>query len=228
MPSRGTVKGRHTSIVIPDTNACLYYAVNHDLEYAPERIIHIKYRHSVSMTRYFDTGTSTGTVMITETVKNEWNENIGHALRKRCNEMQVPLTHIPELERKSRSRFGRLCERKTLSDSRDKLNDVKKMYDDIWSDPGKSQKIHQWRERKFRNWKEKNKKMIKRTPYKFTSENYPIGPPAGNDLVILSTAASLAETCPVSLLTFDNDFIIFADEIREFGVKVISGYELNS
>ncbi|RNJ78123.1 MAG: hypothetical protein D9C04_07690 [Nitrosopumilus sp. B06] len=198
------------------------------MEYELEKFVHIEYPHSALIGRYFDTGTFTDTVMITKTIQNEWNENIGHVLRKRCNEMKISLAHIPKLELESRSRFRCLYEPEILSDSHDRFDDVKAMYQSIWNDPDKSQKISQWRGRKFENWKHKNKKMIKRSPsIKFTRKCYPRGPPAGNDLIILSTAASLAKTGPVRLLTFDNDFIIFADEIREFGIEVINGYELS-
>ncbi|MDE1832252.1 MAG: hypothetical protein KGI02_07775 [Thaumarchaeota archaeon] len=49
------------------------------------------------------------------------------------------------------------------------------------------------------------------------------GPPTGNDLVILGTAARLAEKYDVEILTFDHDFIVFSDEIKKvFNVDIVN------
>lgn len=41
------------------------------------------------------------------------------------------------------------------------------------------------------------------------------GPPQGSDEIILSTIASIAIVNPTELLTFDHDFLIFSDEIKQ-------------
>lgn len=68
--------------------------------------------------------------------------------------------------------------------------------------------------------KKKRWATIKKT----TVEN---GPPNGADLKILATAAKLAQGQDVELLTFDNDFILFADEIYDqCGVFIKNAWEL--
>jgi hypothetical protein len=90
-----------------------------------------------------------------------------------------------------------------VPDDNSLLCDVKKMYDDIWKESTLSGKRETWA-------------RIKNTKVSG-------GPPSGPDLVILSTAANLAKTNKVSLLTFDHDFIVFADEIQKtFGVEIIN------
>ncbi len=81
------------------------------------------------------------------------------------------------------------------------------MYATIWSDSTKNEKKKRWAE-------------IKKT----TVDK---GPPNGPDLKILATTAKLAQGGIVELLTFDSDFILFADEIlSQFGISIKNGWLL--
>ncbi len=87
------------------------------------------------------------------------------------------------------------------------LHDVEDMYSNIWSDQTKNEKKRKWAQ-------------IKHT-------SIDKGPPNGPDLKILATSAKLAQDEVVELLTFDNDFILFADEIlNRFGISIKNGWLL--
>ncbi len=107
----------------------------------------------------------------------------------------------------SSSNFNKLTQNQIHPDDLSLLSDVKNMYATIWSDTGKNEKKKKWAQ-------------IKKT----TIDK---GPPSGPDLDILATTAKLAQDEIVELLTFDNDFILFADEIlSEFGISIKNGWLL--
>ncbi len=94
-----------------------------------------------------------------------------------------------------------LAKSEKIRDERGHLQDVKEMYRSIWEDPSKADMVRTWARLKGKKPED--------------------GPPSGNDLVILSTAAKLSETRDTELLTFDSDFTVFSDEIKErFRVRV--------
>lgn len=93
------------------------------------------------------------------------------------------------------ARFEKFCEGTIIEDNSSKALNVRKMYYEIWKDPLKTSKISNWASAKRLKPKE--------------------GPPQGSDEIILSTAANLADSNPTELLTFDHDFLIFAEEIKQ-------------
>ena len=179
-----------------------------------------------ALARYLDAEISRGTVRIPNIVSEEWHANIGRMILSSLGDME-PVTSALDLADMAHASFRDLLADSALPDSLDKRDDFVAMYDGIWGDPLKSGRIAEWRRKKFRNWSRKNRRLIERHPRgRFTPLTHPPGPPKGNDLVILSTAASLAESSPARPLTFDYDFIAFEEEIRRLGVEVISGYGL--
>lgn len=114
---------------------------------------------------------------------------------------------ISKLVKISYSNFNELTHTIIHPDDLTLLSDVESMYRNIWNDSTKNAKKGKWA-------------SIKKT----TVNN---GPPNGPDLRILSSTAKLAQSGVVELLTFDNDFILFADEImNQFGISVKNGWLL--
>ncbi len=72
-------------------------------------------------------------------------------------------------------------------------------------------------------WKDASKDYKKKTWESIKKRHLKDDPPTGNDLVILATAAKLAERYDVEILTFDHDFIVFSDEIKKvFNVNIVN------
>lgn len=121
--------------------------------------------------------------------------NIRNVLANVAAKHFFPASIILKLDHMSFSKYGELVSRCRCPDDLSFLWKVENTYATIWSDPAKDQKKKKWA-------------IIKKT----TLDR---GPPRGADLKILATASKLAQTRDVELLTFDNDFILFADEIYD-------------
>ncbi len=155
------------------------------------------------MEYYFEAEFPKNTVKIIKKVYSETVVKIWDILSERGGRANLHPNTIYRFVQESFKRFNLLYKGSIISDDLSLLDDVKKMYDDIWKDSTLSKKRDTW-------------SMIKKV--KVTK-----GPPSGADLEILATVASAAKTYSVEFLTFDHDFIIFADEIQnKFGFKIIN------
>ena len=133
-------------------------------------------------------------------------------------EKNVPLS-IPEKHYLKYSSYGRLerlggdCQ---IPNNDKRLRDVEKMYERIWADESKRDKIKEWAKRKKARIKGK----------KVRPED---GPPKGPDLLILSTLANLKKpNRPVQLVTRDNDFLVFSEEIKTtFCIDIVHPRDLD-
>lgn len=155
------------------------------------------------MKYYVDSELSKGRIAITKLVKEETLSAVWNVLSRRKPTAKITDLQVAMLVRKSTENFGKLTVSGLLDNDITFLPNVSKMYSDIWNNPQKRTKIQTWATMKHVNITD--------------------GPPGGNDLLILSTAANLAKDKQVELLTFDHDFVVFGDEIKEtFGVTVIN------
>lgn len=150
---------------------------------------------------------SENSIYVIETVNQETTRKIWDELSKIGSNFSFQASTIQKLVELSFSNFSKLTQNQIHADELSLLSDVKDMYATIWADPTKKEKRKKWAE-------------IKKT----TIDK---GPPNGPDLKILATTAKLAKDGIVELLTFDNDFILFADEIlNQFGISIKNGWLL--
>lgn len=140
----------------------------------------------------------TGRVRIPATVYYETKHAVDTHMRKLASRGISPRAAI----RLGESAAHLISSERPMLCANDKrlLEEVKKMYDEIWTDPGYR---HLWE-----IWARMNRR----------------GKPApgDGDKVILSTAAGLAGRGPVRFLVADIDFVAFKEEIeRRFGIRVM-------
>lgn len=176
------------------------------------------------LARYVDALGRIGTVVITRTVVREWTKNIDRRINTKIKRDGFPVDLSDDLLRASSQRLGRLSGGGIQSDLPEMIRDVKGMYARIRDDPAMSGCIDLWRQFKF-HARGQGGSGRARPPIVPQDRNAYPGPPSGpNDLVILSTAAVLAKTRPVILVSSDGDFTAFAGRIRDdLGVYVLNG-----
>ncbi len=150
---------------------------------------------------------SENSIYVIETVNRETTGKIWDKLSELGPKLSFQASTIQKLIRLSFSNFNRLTQNQIYPDDKSLLPDVKDMYATIWDDSTKNEKKKRWA--------------------KIKTKTVDDGPPDGPDLTILSTTAKLAQDGIVELLTFDHDFILFAEEIfGQFGVSVKNGWLL--
>ena len=111
------------------------------------------------------------------------------------------------LVRRAIQNFNKFFSKKKCEDNTSMLVNVRDMYRNIWNDPTNKDLLT--------NWSTRKRKKVNQ------------GPPAGNDLIILSTVIhhSNKNKKSISLLTLDYDFIIFKSEINKFfDVQIEDGW----
>ena len=150
---------------------------------------------TTDVTRYIAQKLLDGSICVTKTVDCETVRNMRGVLSDTAAKHSFPASVMLKLDQMSFVKYGELASKYMRPDDPSLLWKVRNTYAAIWSDPAQDQKKKRWA-------------TIKKT----TVEN---GPPSGADLKILATAAKLAQGQDVELLTFDNDFILFADEIYD-------------
>ena len=193
-------------LTVLDTNACLCYSINHIISKADKKIP-IKLNNSEQVYRYLTPKISENSICVTSTVNQETVEKIWDELAKIGPKVSFPASTIQTLVQLSFLNFNKLTQDQIHPDCLSLLSNVENMYATIWNDFTKNKKREQWAQ-------------IKKT----TVDK---GPPRGPDLKILATTAKIAQDEVVELLTFDNDFILFADEIlAHLGISVKNGWLL--
>lgn len=140
-----------------------------------------------------------------EKVNQETTAQIWNILSRIGSQNALNASTVQKLIQLSFTNFERLTNNQVHPNDLSLLPNVEAMYTTIWSDNTKNEKKKRWA-------------SIKKT----TVEK---GPPSGPDLKILATTAKLAKDGIVELLTFDYDFILFADEIMStFGISIKNGW----
>lgn len=189
--------------MIPDTNACLHFSINHKIKRLSGKPILVKLSNSDAMKYYLEAEIAKNTVKIIDKVYSETVVKIWDILSEKGGKANLHPNVTYRLVQESFKRFNYLHTGLILADDVSLLDDVKKMYNDIWNDPSLSSKRETWA-------------RIKRT--KVSN-----GPPRGPDLKILATTSNLAKTNKTIFLTFDHDFIVFAEEIHKtFDVEIMN------
>jgi predicted nucleic acid-binding protein len=189
-------------IVIPDANVCLAYAVNYKYRKTDKKTVHVRAPYSEAVVYYLTPEISKGSIYVIRAVELETQRMMYQVLRGAVRKAGLLVRTTKSLMAPSLSRFHNLYD-VIYPSYYELIPDVCMFYIDIWKDPAKDSKKRTWESIKKRQLKD--------------------GPPTGNDLVILATAAKLAELYEVELLTFDHDFIVFSDEIKKvFNVTVVN------
>lgn len=171
------------------------------------KTIPIRLKKSQQIQAYLDVKISQSSVHVIDTVSQETSRKIWDILSEKGSQLQLNAVTVHNLVHKSFAKFNHLSNGVIKPDDRTLLHDVERMYGAIWNDAAKDSKKSRWA-------------AIKR-------KNVSDGPPDGSDLVILATAAKLAQADNVELLTFDHDFIAFSEEINQtFNVMVLDGWQL--
>lgn len=147
------------------------------------------------MSYYLKPYIDNGSVLITQTVYHETTRKISDLIASLAKREKLSATVARYLTHNCLVRFFNMSKSTPVIHDASKYGDVTTMYATIWADGTKLDKRQTWAALK-----------------KCKLED---GPPKGNDLIILSTAAQLTTQCSIRLLTFDHDFILFSDEIRD-------------
>ena len=189
-------------IIIPDANVCLAYSVNHKYRTPNKKTVHVRTAYSEAVEYYLASEIPKRSIYVIKAIELETRRTMDRVLRAAVRRAGLLVRTRKSLMAPSFSRFYSLYD--IISPSYYELiPDACMFYIDIWKDTSKDSKKKTWESIKKRQLKN--------------------GPPTGNDLVILATAARLAEQYDVEILTFDHDFIVFSDEIKKvFNVDIVN------
>lgn len=189
-------------IIIPDANVCLAYSVNHKYRTHNKKTVHVRTIYSEAIEYYLASEIPKRSIYVIRAIELETRRMMDKVLRDAVRRAGLLVRTRKSLMAPSFSRFYNLYD--TISPSYYELiPDACLFYINIWKDTSKDSKKKTWESIKKRQLKD--------------------GPPTGNDLVILATAAKLAERYEVEILTFDHDFIVFSDEIKKvFNVNIVN------
>ncbi|HET7337093.1 MAG TPA: hypothetical protein VFJ23_04295 [Candidatus Nitrosotalea sp.] len=189
-------------ITIPDANVCLAYCINHKYRTHDKKTVHVRTAHSEAVEYYLASEIPKKSIYVIRAIELETRRMMDKVLRDAVRRTGLLVRTRKSLMTPSFSRFYSLYD--AISPSYYELiPDACMFYIDIWKDTSKDSKKKTWESIKKRHLKD--------------------GPPTGNDLVILATAAKLAERYDVEILTFDHDFIVFSDEIKKvFNVDIVN------
>ena len=189
-------------LIIPDANVCLAYSVNHKYRTPNKKTVHVRTAYSEAVEYYLASEIPKRSIYVIKAIELETRRTMDRVLRAAVRRAGLLVRTRKSLMAPSFSRFYSLYD--IISPSYYELiPDACMFYIDIWKDTSKDSKKKTWESIKKRQLKN--------------------GPPTGNDLVILATAARLAEQYDVEILTFDHDFIVFSDEIKKvFNVDIVN------
>ncbi|MEX2192490.1 MAG: hypothetical protein WD717_03825 [Nitrosarchaeum sp.] len=151
--------------------------------------------YSQAMTSYLQNYLSKGQLKIIKTVDDEVGSAIWNEATQQGKKLGFSAKQVRYLATLAIQRFQKLRNGIIIDDDISKALEVRKMYYGIWKDSTKISKISNWAIAK--NMQSSD------------------GPPQGSDEIILSTVASIANSKSTELLTFDHDFLIFKDEIKQ-------------
>lgn len=177
------------------------YSVSYKIS-KDRKTIHICRPNCIPVEKYLANPISRGSIYVIKQVEFETGNKMDDVIAQAIQRSNLSATRARQLKVPCMTRFQTLHKGVIHDDDLSLLSRVYDMYRCIWSNSSKDEKK--------RIWASKKRKLVSD------------GPPMDGDLFILSTAAKLAETYDVELLTLDHDFIIFKDEIKtEFNILVV-------
>ncbi len=152
-------------------------------------------------------------IVISDTVADEVFDSTGRAFNSAARRVNAEADPDEDAVVDALERFGSLYDQFDIHDVLTYLGAVERMYIDAWLDPQMAEAVDRWRRVKKRHGEGTERPSLDTH---------------GADFVILSTAAALAaQGDEVWLVTYDYDFVAFADMIyRVFGVRVVDGSAL--
>ena len=167
-------------------------------------------RNMEGVARAVDDAAGSGDLAIPHTAAEEVRKNLKDAFKSAARSAGAPPGTADSAMPDAWSEFKRLRGPFEIKDEDKYVEDIGRMYADIWQDPRRAGAVDRW-------WcvKERRGKGGERPSLETHRA----------DFVILSTAADRAARGEdVRLVTFDHDLVAFADAIRErFGVEVVDG-----
>ena len=170
-------------------------------------------RNMEGVARAVDNAAESGDLGIPHTAAEEVRKNLKKAFKSAAKSAGAPPGTVGSAVPYAWSEFKRLRGTFEIKDEDKYVEDIGRMFAEIWRDPRMAGPVGRWQRVKERHGKGGVRPSL---------ETH------GADFVILSTAADMAARGEdVRLVTFDHDLLAFADAIRErFGVEVVDGASL--
>ena len=167
-------------------------------------------RNMEGVARAIDEAAESGDLGIPHTAAEEVRRNLKDAFKSAARSAGAPPGTADSAMPDAWLEFKRLRGPFEIKDEDKYVEDVGRMYADIWQDPRRAGAVDKWRRVKERHGKGGERPSL---------ETH------GADFMILSTAADRAARGEdARLVTFDHDLLAFADAIRgRFGVEVVDG-----
>ena len=193
---------------ILDTNVCHTYAIDFLAEGAG-RLVRVQRHNRDAVVAAVDGAAKSGVLAIPDIVAVEMRTTVPWAVESAAKAAGALSISLDINVDDALAKFVSLYDRFAINNDERYVKRIDGMYAKIWRDGRMNDAVKAWR-----RVKEKRAKTGATRPAIET--NYA-------DFVLLSTAAyQVAQGRSVELLTFDYDFVAFADPIRErFGVDVV-------
>ena len=193
---------------ILDTNVCYTYVIDFFAK-GPGRPVRVQRHNRDAVAAIVDDAAESGVLAIPDTVAIEMRNTASWVIKSAAKAVGAMSPPLDEDVEDVIAKFGVLYDRFGIRDDGRYVKRIDDMYAEIWRDGRMNDAVKTWRRVK-----------AKRAGAGVTR---PAIEANGADFVILSTAARQAALgISVELLTFDYDFVAFADAIRErFGVNVV-------
>ena len=197
-------------IVIFDTNVWYAYHMDFMAVSRDGRAVRVRRRNRDAVVTAVDGAIESGEVRIIDTVAVEVRGGMEDAFRSAAKSANPEAVYDDEIAEAALARFEILYKRFRIRDYKDYLDDIERMYIEIWRDPRMAGAVDRRRRIKERHGH---------------GSARPSPATHARDFAILSTAAYMAARGEsVMLVTFDHDIVEFADAIyKRFGVVVVDG-----
>ena len=193
---------------ILDTNVCYTYVIDFFAKGAG-RPVRVQRHNRDAVVAAVDGAAELGVLAIPDIVAVEMYDTAPWVIKSTAKGVDASLTPLDKNIDDTLAKFKGLYDRFAIRNNGRYVKKIDDMYAEIWRDGRMNDAVRTWR-----RVKEKHAK---------TGASRPTIETNNVDFVILSTAAHQAsQGRPTELLTFDYDFVAFADAIREwFGVNVV-------
>ena len=167
-------------------------------------------RNMEGVAKAVDDAAESGDLAIPHTAAEEVRNNLKDAFESAAKSAGAPPGTVDSAVLYAQAEFERLRGPFEIKDDRRYVEDIGRMYAEIWQDPRWTGAVGRWQRVKERHGK---------------GGAHPSLETHGADFAILSTAADrAARGGAVRLVTFDHDLVAFAGAIRgRFGVEVVDG-----
>jgi len=184
-----------------DTNVCLSYSLSFTIRFSTGNFP-LKAKYSDSIKRYLQSLPARNVeTVIPDVVENEFNRKVWDVLCELVKRANLNVKLVPPLLIQARGNFNRLKKKsRVVVASNGSIIKVKDFYSDLWTRSGLQHKREAWARLKRKNVSD--------------------GPPKGADISILAVGVDMLSNNP-ELLTLDNDFLVFSNEIlSDLGVII--------